>query len=664
LSATPSSSPWKALGLRALVAAALAATSACGLLGDEPPPSAPDAGSALGSPVAHLEQTRGSVVLERGGKMGAAKLGSYLYLKDALITAAEASATVRFQQGQEVEIGPDARVVIGQDKTGIVLNVDRGLVLTRVAAGSGGGPSGATASLTILTPFGITRLGADTSTVQVEVGKEGAKVDVLVGAVELVTRNGEAQKANAGEKVVLTAGKVEIEGRTGGELTLQPLQVSVSTAGKAEVKKSGQKKWKPVGRNGEPVAEGDSVRVKSGRSTMSFKGSDTRYALEDDADVTLQKAGRAGDQERSTLDFRKGSVTLSLAPGKKHQVALSGLTLESDLGGQFGVVKTRDGYDVQAVAGDTKVSAGGKDQVLLAGQSVKVTEKGVFQVTPADRAEISIPTRSGLKVHHPGLPWAALSWSGDANSDYWVDVAFDARFEQKLLSGLVHANYVNVPIPRRGTLYWKVFQKDHATEVDKGSATFAPEPPVKDLARLRNEVQDGADRSAIYFQDKPPAVTFTFSPEQGAAEYRVQVYKADALDRPVVDRKTSDTKLPLEAGVLAEGNYVWSVTPLDPKGAELRGGKFNKMEIVYDNSVPNLVINSPKNGEGAKAATHASGVAPVGARLYVNGKAVDLDDKNRFDLEVSPVGRPPLVIFRVSRPPASDTITVRTLRRR
>jgi len=662
LSATTPFPSWRALGLCTLLLAALAAAPACGFLDDEP--QGKDAGDALGAPVAHLEQVRGSVVLERGGKMGAAKLGSYLYLKDALITAAEASATVRFQQGQVVEIGPDARVVFGQDKSGVVLSVDRGLVLSRVAAGAEGG---ATGSLTILTPFGITRLGADTSTVQIEVGKDGAKVDVLVGAVELVSRNGEAQKANAGEKVLLTAGKVEIEGRNGGaELTLQPIQVTVyASTGKAEVKKSGQKKWKAVGRGGEAVAEGDSVRVgKSGRSTMSFKGTDTRYALEDDADVTLQKAGQAGSQEHSNLDFRKGAVTLSLAPGKKHKVALSGLTVEADQGGQFGVVKTKDGYDVQAVAGDAKVSAGGKDQLVLAGQSAKISEKGAIQVTPADKAEISIPTRNGLKVHHPGLPWAALSWSGDAGTDYWVDVAFDAKFEQKLLSGLVHSNYINVPIPRRGTLYWKVTQKDHATEVDKGWANFAPEPPMKDLARLRNEVQDGADKSAIYFQDKPPAVTFTFAPEEGAADYRVQVYRADALDKPVVDRKTSEVKLPLEAGALAEGNYVWSVTPLDAKGGELRGGKFNKMEIVYDNSVPNLVINSPKNGEGARSAMRASGVAPVGARLYVNGKAVDLDDKNRFDMEVSPVGRPPVVIFRVSRPPASDTITVRTLRRR
>jgi hypothetical protein len=660
LSATPLPSSLRDSGPRALLLGALALGLCCG-----DPEGAKDAGNTLGAPVAHLEQMRGQVVLQRGGTMGNAKLGTYLYLKDALITSAEASANLRFNQGQVVEIGPDARVVINQDETGIVLNVDRGLVLTRVAAGASGAAAGGATALTILTPFGITRLGADEGAVEVDVGKDGVRVNVLVGAVELVSRNGESQKANAGEKVLLTAGKVEIEGRTQGDLTLQPIQVTVSAGGgKSEVKKQGQKKWKAVGRGGEAVVEGDGVRVRSGRSTMSFKGSETRFALEDAAEVVLQKAGQGGGVEDSSLELKKGAVSLSLAPGRKSRVALSGLQLESDQGGQFGVVKTRDGYDLQAVAGDVKVGKDGKEQVVRAGQSARISDKGGVEITPADKAEISIPTRNGLKVHHPGLPWAALSWSGDGDADYWVEVAFDARYEQRLLSGLVHSNYINVPIPRRGTLYWRVTQKDRSTEVDKGWAAFAPEPPQKDLARVRNEVQDGADKSAIYFQDKPPAVTFAYAPEEGASDYRVQVYKADALDKPVVDRKTAETKLPLEAGALAEGNYVWSVTPLDGKGAELRGGKFNKMEIVYDNSVPNLVITSPKNGEGARSAMRAAGVAPVGARLYVNGKAVDLDDKNRFNMEVSPVGRPPVVIFRVSRPPASDTITVRTLRRR
>lgn len=643
--------------MAALLAAAALGPS-CGLL-DGPEPV--DAGEAV-SAVAHLEGMRGAVTLERAGKSQPAKLGVYLYLKDGLATAAEATAQVRFSQGQVVEIGPDARFVISQDRTGIVLEVERGLILTRVPAGAA--PAAGGASLTIQTPFGLTRVAGEQGEVQIDVGKDGATVNVLVGAVQLISRNGETVNASAGDKATLTTGKVVIEGRTPAEVTLEVMKVTVfAGGGKAELRKQGSKKWKAVGRGGEALAQGDGVRVRSGRSSMQLEGSDSRVGLDQDSEVVYEKSGRDGAVEETAFDFKKGELSFYLAPNRRSRVALSGLQLESDLGGQFTVRKTRDGFEVNALAGDARLTRNGKDAAVRAGQTARLPDRGAVQVTGGDRAELSIPSKSGLRVHHPGLDEVAIGWAGGPG-DYWVEVAGDAKFEQRLLAGVVHANYVNVPIPRRGPLYWRVFTKDRGSEVEKGHAVFSPEPLQRDLARLRNEVQDGADKTTIYFQDKPPAVTFTYRAEEGAAEYRVQVYKSNQLDQTLVDRKSGQVQLPLEAGVLTEGSYVWSVTPLDATGGELRGGKMNKLEISYDNSVPNLVISSPRNGESAKGPVRATGVAPVGARLYVNGKSAELDEKNRFDMEVSPVGRPPVVIFRVSRPPASDTITVRALRRR
>jgi hypothetical protein len=642
------------------VVALAALGPSCGLLDGEGPEAAVDAGEAA-SAVAHLEAMRGQVMLERAGKSQPARLG-YLYLKDAVATAVESTAQVRFGQGQVVEIGPDARFLIGEDRTGIVLEVQRGLILTRVPAGAAPGAGGT--SLTILTPFGITRVGAELGEVEVEVSQDGARVNVLVGAVQLVSRNGETVTAGAGDRATLTTGQVVIEGRTPNEVTLEAMKVTVfAGGGKAEVKKQGSRKWKAVGRGGEPLEQGDGVRVRTGRASLQLEGSETRLGLGQSSEVVFEQGGRDGQVEVSALDLKKGAMSIALAPGRRSRVTLSGLRLESDLGGQFSVVKTRDGFEVSALAGDARLSRNGQDAAVRAGQTARLPDRGEVQVTGGDRADLSIPSRSGLRVHHPGLAEAAIAWGGEPG-DYWVEVASDSKFEQRLLAGLVHSAYVNVPIPRRGALYWRVLAADRSSEVDKGSAVFSPEPPQRDLARLRNEVQDGADKTTIYFQDKPPAVTFTYRLEEGAARYRVQVYRASQLDSPMVDRTSSSSQLPLEAGVLTEGSYLWSVTPLDDKGGELRGGKMNKLEISYDNSVPDLVITSPRNGEAARGAVRATGVAPVGARLYVNGKAADLDEKNRFDMEVTPVGRPPVVIFRVSRPPASDTITVRALRRR
>jgi hypothetical protein len=257
----------------------------------------------------------------------------------------------------------------------------------------------------------------------------------------------------------------------------------------------------------------------------------------------------------------------------------------------------------------------------------------------------------------------ALAW-GVTPGDYRVEVASDPAFTHRVVAGLVHRPQVTVTLPRRGALYWRAYSPDGKTEVDRGSVSIEPEPALKDLERLRNEVPAGSEKTTIFYQDKPPAVTLTWRPEARAARYRVQLFRADSLARPVAERVGSQSSMPLEAGVLSEGSYVWSVTPLSAAGEELRGGKMNKLELVYDNSVPNLVITAPRNGdavEGGRA--RATGVAPVGSRLFINGKPVELDRKSRFDAIVTPAGAPPALIFRLSRPTAADAYTVRVLRR-
>src|SRR5690606_10768730 len=107
---------------------------------------------------------------------------------------------------------------------------------------------------------------------------------------------------------------------------------------------------------------------------------------------------------------------------------------------------------------------------------------------------------------HPGLEQMALGWDGPAQ-DYWVEVAHDAAYKDVLLKGLVHQPSVNVPVPARGRLYWRAFTPDGKKQIAHGSAQFAPERKTGELAGLRNEVPEGSEKTTIYYQDKPPAVT-------------------------------------------------------------------------------------------------------------------------------------------------------------
>jgi len=194
--------------------------------------------------------------------------------------------------------------------------------------------------------------------------------------------------------------------------------------------------------------------------------------------------------------------------------------------------------------------------------------------------------------------------------------------------------------------------------------TFSPEPRVQDLSRLKNVVPEGAETTSIFFQDKdkPPVVTFTWAKAESAAKYAVKVYREGQLSAPVAERTVVEPQASLPENTLVEGKYLWSVTPLDAKGGELKGGRMNKLHMIFDNAVSSLLIKSPKNGDAGGKSIKCSGVAPVGSRLFINGRSTALDEQARFDTAVAPLagGR---VVFRLLQGGA-ESWTVRTVRAR
>ncbi len=656
--------------LRILIAAASGFATLCGACQCERP-THPEVGVVdAGAPaparksLAELARTNGAVTLERDGQRRPASREA-LYANDALETASDAEAELRFVDGQLLEIGPDARVVLNEDASGLLLDVQRGLVLSRVAADARPAVVGVREPgmvIRILTPFGLTRIARGESEVAIDVGEDRAKIDVRIGAIEMVSRDGSTiEKASAGDRLNVTTGEIQFLARQGEPLMLDPVIVVLrEESGSAEVRKKGVRKWTQVGREGASLADGDAVRVRRGRSRMNLDGSTSLMTIGDGAEIVFQKSGRAENLEESRLDLKRGELGLQLAPARKSRVVVSGAVLETDQGGFFTVQKTRDGLEISAITGDLRVRRGeAGEQKIAAGEVATLGKASEVKVGRAGAPELTLPTRKGVRVFHSGVDRALITWRGE-EADYRVRVAEDARFESILIEGTVHTPSVAVDIPRRGALFWEVADASGA-KVDAGNATFAPEPQLKDLERLRNEVADGAEKTTIFYQDKPPTVTFTVAEEPGAASYKVAVFRAAALDAPMAERVVPQTRIPLEAGVLTEGNYLWSVTPLSATGEPLRGGRMNKLELVYDNSVPSLVIRGPANGERVGRTVRTSGVAPVGSRLFVNGRAVALDEKNRFDAEVAPDGG--VIIYRLVRPDSADSLYVRTVRR-
>ncbi|MCY1075566.1 FecR domain-containing protein [Archangium lansingense] len=612
----------------------------------------PDAGVVE---LAQLVVVTGEARLERGGRQSPAVPGP-LSRGDAVETGADGAVTVRFADGRTVEVGPDARFVLEEDSSGVVVAVSRGFVLSRVPADRAQAPAGPKVQLTLLTPFGLTRVGADGSAVKVDVGQDEGRVEVLLGTVEVVAKNGQTVRAEQGQ-----VASVKVEGVTTRVLELAPVEVTVHAAtGRAEWRQKGSARWRGVDKDGEALKAGDSVRVRQGTALLKLEGSESTLSLGSGGELVVDAVSRAGSTDEARLDLRKGELGLMLAPGRASRVVLPGLSLESDGAARLDVRRTGDGFTVDSRAGDVTLVRGGARKPLRAGERATVAGEATARVEALERALFSLPSAEGLQVFQRRPMEVALTW--EEAGEVRVEVASDSGFKKPVLAGSSRSSFVNVLPPARGSLYWRVLRPD-GSQVARGSASFGPERSTKgELDRLRNRVPEGPEKTTIFFQDKPPAVTFTCEAEQGAASYKVAVYRSGALGQPVVERSSSTPQVPLQAGLLGEGNFLWSITPVSPDGRPLRGGRMNKLELVFDNSVPMLVISTPREGGRAGSRVRVAGVAPVDTKLFVNGRPLALDSKHRFNTWVEPEGQPPLVVFKLSRPGAPDAYTVRTLK--
>ncbi|WNG49605.1 FecR domain-containing protein [Archangium minus] len=605
--------------------------------------------------LARLTTVTGEVRLERGGKLSPATTGP-LWRGDAVETGADGGVTVLFADGRTVEVGPEARFLLDEDASGVVVAVSRGFVLSRVPAERAQGKSSPRVQLTVLTPFGLTRTGSDASEVRVEVGQDEGRVEVLLGTVEVVAKNGKSVRATQGQVL-----SVKPESVTTRVLELATVQVTVHAgSGRAEWRQKGSARWRGVDRDGEALKAGDSVRARQGSALLRLEGSESALTLSPGGELVVEGVERRGSTDEARLDLLKGELGLMLAPGRASRVVLPGLSLESDGAARLDVRRTGDGFTVDSRVGDVTLVRGEARESLRAGERATVAGAATARVETVEQAPLVLASTAGQQVFHKRLSEVALTW--EEAGEVRVEVASDAEFKKPVLVGVARRGFVNVTAPAKGALYWRV-RRPEGSEVARGSAFFGPERSAKgELGRLRNRVPEGPEKTTIFFQDKPPAITFTCQAEPGAASYKVAVYRSGALGQPVAERSASSPQVPLEAGVLEEGSFVWSITPLAANGQPVRGGRMSKLELVFDNSVPTLIVNAPREGQRAGRRVRVSGVAPVDAKLFVNGRPLALDSKHRFDTWVSSEGRPPRVVFKMSRPGAPDVYSVRTLK--
>jgi hypothetical protein len=636
--------------VRALLSCLALVLAACG---DSPRPVTPAPVPAAPAPVdaghpATLRLTKfsGAVTVERGGR---AVPTAVLALEpgDAVETGDPGAATLEWAHGRVLELGPEGRVEVGRDGEVMTLSVPRGLVLSRVPAGA---PVTGGVELTISTPFGLTRLSD--AALSLSVDDVGATLEVETGLIEWVTKDGQVQKVPPGKA------------RLGKVRDLPPVPVTIVVGdGRGEYQAPGAARFQAFSAKKPPtMLEGGVLRVVDGHLGLSAGEGAPRVTVLRGAQVKLGASGAGDTRSRLGLELAQGELDVAAVDGRTARLEVGGgVAITAGNAAQFHVKKTRDGYELGSLAGDLEVERPGAPALKLPGGQTLTLGPDAPRFTPAVLEPVQLPTREHLALQHTALRRVSLTWD-DAHDEptYRVTLGATADLAQPLLDGEVHQRFVSLFVPLRGQWYWRVLAGER--EVGRGELRIGPEPLSSELSRLRNVVPDGAQTTTIYFQDKPPAVTFAWKEEAGAARWALKVYDDGQLQKPKLERPASGTEVALPENTLTEGHYLWSVTPLDAKGAELRGAHLNKLQMVYDNAVTALVVKAPRNGEPSGKVVRATGIAPVGSRVTVNDKLMVLDSAARFDGPVSPLPGGWLVFHLTRR--GDEVFLVRSVRSR
>jgi hypothetical protein len=532
----------------------------------------------------------------------------------------------------------------------------------------------------------ITRYGAASilhgSEVEFALSAQGGSMDVAFGEIRLVAADGGTSSVVAGQELAFELGggkrrpggdagspdgAVAVGGEDGGAgaeaAEARALAWKFAAPpGAAKVRAPGSKRFSTASSEPAEVGSGTQFEVKpNGSARLAGEGVD--FELEGKSRGAVGEAKRDGALSKFALTLADGEGLLHLPGDAERELTLTGrkrtVRLHAKEESTVRIRQGARGIEVDVLAGQVEVSgAAGEGQLLTPGQHADVASSGV-KIASAAKPVVVVPHSRRVRIFATKLGPVGLAVPS-ADPPPRVEVARDAKFEEPILSGRVHDDVVAIDPPQRGDVYWRALDAA-GTVLARGHARFDRDRARGDLDNPKAEVAETGLKASVFFQSAPPAISFSFAAREGAKSYRVRVYRASDLNNPVAEKLVQDTRCSFEAGKLPEGDYLWHAAPMDANGIELAGGRMNKLEIVYDNSHTTLAIAQPRLGETPSGAiTPVRGVAPLGSKLYVNGKLAELDPKGRFSLDVR---RADAVVFRLVAENGAESWWVRPLRR-
>ncbi len=580
-----------------------------------PPPSTPLTPLApVATPLAQLTEVEGQVELERDGGTGPARPGP-LFDGDLLATGPASRALLIDEAGRGLELEEETRFRVGSKLASLEL-LAGSVAFSAVDGGS------TWQGVKVKTASGTATLG------------EGA-----VGRVQV---------ADGGFAGTLAFGEIEFEFPDAGTTTVKPGAFSFGAAavdfempteppppgtvkvvvevGKLSVKRPGEKTF-TAAKSGEAVPAGTAYQVGP-KAAARLEAPHARVGLAAGASGITEGVRDEGGLPVLALTKVVGPLTVQLDGRGPGGVKVGDVVVGGSQEATVQVTQTGKKQRVEVKSGEVAVTIDGKPSVVKAGDGLLI--EGARATALELKPGLVVNGASRVKVHADGVANVAIVLPDETNR---VEVARDEAFASTFIAGAV-GRQVLVPGAARGQLFFRTTDASGAT-LKQGRLDFLPDvASARDTATRSDVVAETGQKATVYYQSKVPALTFAFNAFEGAKAWRFQLYAAGTT-KALIDRQVPEGRLVLEPGVLTEGNFNWSATPLDANGVAKAGVRLNKLEVLYDNARTTLLIERPLPGERAGPDTKAVGVAPGRSQVFVNGKLVKTDERGRFSVPVS-----------------------------
>ena len=591
-------------------------------------------------PAAIAELTASDGLVERQAQVAtapwaAAPLATQFFLGDAARTA-ESTATLTIGGGNGAKLLMQHRTVVrfggkpGEDRISVELGVvelagtgDYALDVGEVVLGDHG-------------QVRITAKGDGHSSVELTVGSarvaaNGQSYDLTIGAALDVGREGVVPgdagvPRDAGVPVPIDAGApapdagVAIE--TAGDATLEV------TGKRAEQLAPGTTTWKPVPEGTATIGRATAVRLGPGTTAKLVASGTTvdlsagaRVKLADDLSIAIEAGVSSAHAVAPTsIGLPGGAVALAGSPQGTAEARLE--------------VGSRDTKVTVLRSASKLTGAPGAELAMNRGESALLTRTGQIRTIEAIPSyfDFRVTVGESLTIHDPKPPTSVqFQFDGKCPEGGIIEVDRDGRFRTaKVSSG---KDFANVLIPL-GSWAYRLRCTSNGGEgaaAGAGRATVLRDDGRRPLPRNQgvNDIDaDGRNYRISYQSAIPNVAVHVKNPGTGHKLHLASAGKEQTFD-------SSSSMITVPGAQLHEGTYTYWV---DRDGVKQE--KVSTLAIDFDQTAPQVYIESPNNGQPWSADIDVRGAVLPGWTAQVDAISIPVDKQRRFAAKVgAPAGQ-------------------------